>query len=380
MPPVIIIIVEFSLQVTKVKNPWLWFQFYKKPGTGWTLQDATYTVDKMDITHILDVPNINMGPGTCHYGDKCFFRHDDTGHKNSTHVTKIQQTDLSGPLPGDVVDGGDKDNKSVVSGPLDSSEEDKENTASGTVNKGVRAKKGKHHRKSPKKSKKKVDKFLVIIILNGSIDEADQSTENKTLTCGECGIVLEDVPLEDHEQLDELEKHYKEKVLKMEKHHIKFLDKDQRFKFPTSCGVCAKNFSRSYGLLKHITDKVKSKKNDWKPHEEFLESVLSGLWERDLGLTDEKECMDWLLIHLVESYEGEDTDSDASDEEDGMNALFGLMALNDDSPDSDNYGYPWGMNDYDINELACQGIMPWDPEAGAALAVLNGEDDYDYFG
>lgn len=361
------------------------------------------------------------GPGTCHYGDKCFFRHDDTGHKNSTHATKIQQTDLSGPLPGDVIDGGDKDNKSVVSGPLDSSEEDKENTAAGTINKGVRAKKGKHHRKSPKSkekylsvqinnkvkddstpiksAKQKVDKVTGDSnnsAITGYIDEADQSTENKTLTCGECGIVLEDVPLEDHEQLDELEKHYKEKVLKMEKHHIKFLDKDQRFKFPTSCGVCAKDFSRSYGLLKHITDKVKSKKNDWKPHEEFLESVLSGLWERDLGLTDEKECMDWLLIHLVESYEGEDTDSDASDEEDGMNALFGLMALSkhlhggphflhdddsdDDSPDSDNYGYPWGMNDYDINELACQGIMPWDPEAGAALAVLNGEDDYDYFG
>lgn len=95
---------------------------------------------------------------------------------------------------------------------------------------------------------------------------------------GECGVVLEDVPLEDNEQLDELEKHYKENVLKMEKHHIKFLDKDQRFKFSTSCSVCAKDFSKSYGLLRHITDKVKSKKNDWKLHEEFLESVLSGFW------------------------------------------------------------------------------------------------------
>lgn len=70
------------------------------------------------------------------------------------HVTKKQQTELSGPLPGDVVDGDDQDNRSVVYGPLDSSEEDKENTAAGTVDKGTRAKKGKHDRKSPKSKEK----------------------------------------------------------------------------------------------------------------------------------------------------------------------------------------------------------------------------------
>ncbi|CAG2209233.1 unnamed protein product [Mytilus edulis] len=388
---------------------------------------CTFIHRKRKAANVANVPRCRYyrGPGTCRYEDKCFFRHDDSGHKKSVHVTKKQQTELSGPLPGDVVDGDDQDNRSVVYGPLDSSEEDKENTAAGTVDKGTRAKKGKHDRKSPKSK----EKYLSVQINNqvkddstpiksakqkvdevtgdsnnnaitGCNDEADESTDhNKTLTCGECGVVLEDVPLEDNEQLDELEKHYKENVLKMEKHHIKFLDKDQRFKFSTSCSVCAKDFSKSYGLLRHITDKVKSKKNDWKSHEEFLESVLSGFWERDLGLTDDKECMDWLLIHLVESYEGEDTDSDDTDEEDGMNALFGLMALSkhlhggphflnddesldsdDDSPDSDNYGNPWGMDADDVNELACQGIMPWDPEAGAALAVLNGEGDYDYFG
>lgn len=70
------------------------------------------------------------------------------------HVTKKQQTELSGPLPGDVVDGDDQDNRSVVYGPLDSSEEDKENTAAGTVDKGARDKKEKHHRKSPKSKEK----------------------------------------------------------------------------------------------------------------------------------------------------------------------------------------------------------------------------------
>lgn len=34
--------------------------------------------------------------------------------------------------------------------------------------------------------------------------------------------------------------------------------------------------------------------------------------------------------------------------------------------DSDDY---FGSDEY---ELLCQGIKPWDPEAGAALAVLNG--------
>lgn len=37
----------------------------------------------------------------------------------------------------------------------------------------------------------------------------------------------------------------------------------------------------------------------------------------------------------------------------------------------------FGFSEDDVAELLAQGIKPWDPEARAALAVLNGEDYYD---
>lgn len=46
-----------------------------------------------------------------------------------------------------------------------------------------------------------------------------------------------------------------------------------------------------------------------------------------------------------------------------------------DSDDSDYACNPWGFDEDDMFELACQGIKPWDPEAGMALAVLNGYID-----
>lgn len=46
-----------------------------------------------------------------------------------------------------------------------------------------------------------------------------------------------------------------------------------------------------------------------------------------------------------------------------------------DSDDSDYACNPWGYDEDDMFELACQGIKPWDPEAGMALAVLNGYID-----
>lgn len=47
-----------------------------------------------------------------------------------------------------------------------------------------------------------------------------------------------------------------------------------------------------------------------------------------------------------------------------------------DSDDLDYMCNPWGYDEDDMFELACQGIKPWDPEAGMALAYLNGEIDF----
>ena len=51
------------------------------------------------------------------------------------------------------------------------------------------------------------------------------------------------------------------------------------------------------------------------------------------------------------------------------------MGAGDSDDDSDD-GVIFGFSEDDCYELACQGIKPWDPEAGATLAVLNGCYDY----
>ena len=59
----------------------------------------------------------------------------------------------------------------------------------------------------------------------------------------------------------------------------------------------------------------------------------------------------------------------------------------DDDDDDDDEG-ACGFTASDCHELAMQGIKPWDEEAGAALAMLNGyggngaydDEDYGYGG
>ena len=51
------------------------------------------------------------------------------------------------------------------------------------------------------------------------------------------------------------------------------------------------------------------------------------------------------------------------------------MGAEESSSDDSDIGGVFGFSEDDCFELACQGIKPWDPEAGAALAVLNGYYD-----
>jgi len=45
---------------------------------------------------------------------------------------------------------------------------------------------------------------------------------------------------------------------------------------------------------------------------------------------------------------------------------------------SDGAGYG-GFSGADVNELLCQGIKPWDDDAGAVLAALNGDFGGGYY-
>ncbi len=49
--------------------------------------------------------------------------------------------------------------------------------------------------------------------------------------------------------------------------------------------------------------------------------------------------------------------------------------LGGDDSDSDDGGM-FGFSGDDVDELLCQGIKPWDPEAGAALCALYDDDYY----
>ena len=53
-------------------------------------------------------------------------------------------------------------------------------------------------------------------------------------------------------------------------------------------------------------------------------------------------------------------------------------AVYDSDSDDDVGGGMFGFSSGDVEELLCQGIMPWEECAPRALAVLNGEDDFFY--
>ncbi|XP_062590062.1 uncharacterized protein LOC134251673 [Saccostrea cucullata] len=178
-------------------------------------------------------------------------------------------------------------------------------------------------------------------------------------------------------EYDELEQHYRDMLLSMNKEHLNFLQRDPRFHRGTCCGVCGRVFGKARHLLQHIVDKVKSE-NDEEGHNDFLHELVLAFTDRDIGLDDDKECMDMLLLHLVASYTGGSNSSSDSDNG-GLEHFLRMLALkkhSSDSGDSDYLTNPWGFDEDDMFELACQGIKPWDPEAGMALAVLNGDIDF----
>ena len=58
---------------------------------------------------------------------------------------------------------------------------------------------------------------------------------------------------------DELEKHYKENLIKLDFQHLKTFNKDKHFRnIPMLCGVCDRHFKKTKDLLQHFAAKVKN--------------------------------------------------------------------------------------------------------------------------
>ncbi|MCO5580510.1 hypothetical protein L7F22_034378 [Adiantum nelumboides] len=116
--------------------------------------------------------------------------------------------------------------------------------------------------------------------------------------------------------------------------------------------------------------------------EECLDWYLTGTCPR-LGTCRYAHPRNVSLSSLKDEVLGNRKTSGKGYDDFGFLGNSGLGRGSFDVDDNAEMGYMMGncgFTDDDVYELSLQGIKPWDPEAGAALAVLNGWDMDDGFG
>jgi len=179
--------------------------------------------------------------------------------------------------------------------------------------------------------------------------------------------------LEGSEQLAEqrLTDHVLECFLRLDRDHLKVLDaclaKTDPFR-TLSCKVCTNWTNNKSGkLIRHFCQRAQGHSKHSEDHKNQLKEFCQksiGIFkvEKDTG-GDENE-----LSKLLANMNMKESSTN-------VQAMFEALLVGDsDNSDSDgDFGY-MGFSSDDVEELLCQGIKPWDPEAGAALAVLY--DDY----
>lgn len=355
------------------------------------------------------------GPGTCRNGSQCYFRHVDlegptkklkdviTSEVDKGIASALQKLSMSS----DYAKSFGSKNKTIK----ENDESKKEPTAEGDTRKVVCKEKSAEVDCASKLENDKPGSETIASPPEDNscskkeeqdtcVDKNSKMDKSGSIKCGECGklIHMKMLPGVSNEEPDdaeddgksvsstdsdvthkynELEQHYYYKLLSMNKDHLGFLQHDPRFHKETLCNVCGRVFGKTRHLLQHITDKVKSGSDDEENHTELLHELVLAFTTRDIGLDDDKECMDTLLLQLVASYTG-DSDSSSDSNHRNLGDFFRILAMKEHLGDSDDSDYacnPWGFDEDDMFELACQGIKPWDPEAGMALAVLNGYID-----
>jgi hypothetical protein len=80
-------------------------------------------------------------------------------------------------------------------------------------------------------------------------------------------------------------------------------------------------------VIMNKSNQIKWKQGHLFSNDTFFHILFCFISERDIGVTEESECMGGLLLHLVESYEGEDTDTDEDEEIGGINKLFKYILI-----------------------------------------------------
>lgn len=195
------------------------------------------------------------------------------------------------------------------------------------------------------------------------------------LTCGQC-----DMHYEGTGAYDKLKEHYLDKLQRMDGKHTAFLSKGKFDKFSV-CTECDddRQFSNAHALLQHIVAKAKVVCKSQREHFNDLDCIAQMFVDRDAGNDTEKDFISFLCDYLT-ALGDESDDAFEGLYKDDINLIskdFDLMkpfaGKSETYCDSDDDGI-FGFSEDDVFELMCQGIKPWDPEAGAALAILNGDD------
>jgi len=199
--------------------------------------------------------------------------------------------------------------------------------------------------------------------------QAATTTVKHSILCKCGGKVLE---ASERLAVERLTNHVFESYLRMDRDHLNVLDAclaATKAPFRTlTCKVCTKwTNNKSVKLIRHYCQRAQGNSKHSEDHRnqlrEFCTSTI-GIFreEKTEGVGENANELSKLLADLS-----------MKESSSNVQTAFDTLLVGDsDGGESDSdgeYGY-CGFSADDVDELLCQGIKPWDPEAGAALSVL----------
>ncbi|XP_067686548.1 uncharacterized protein [Haliotis asinina] len=316
-------------------------RFYWTPGGCWYGERCRYSHIENTLQDTESRPYCSyFMSGNCRFGTSCFNRHGPLDYQMKTQDLSDLDTSSSNPT---------------------TSESDQSMLSNTTPSTDV--------------TEASSDFSLLDADLSRSSEECVKPRRKpKDITCGQCNVYYEG-----SDAYDNLKEHYLENLRRMDGRHTSFLAKGIFRRFAV-CTECDRHFKNAHAFLQHIVAKAKVTGSAQKEHANDLDCVAQMFVDRDAGNDTEKDFTQFMCDYLTA--EGADSTEGEVDLEDEDMKYLGreLSLMNpfdiDECEDSDdNYGV-LGFDEDEVYELLCQGIKPWDPEAGAALAVLSGYDDF----
>lgn len=191
-----------------------------------------------------------------------------------------------------------------------------------------------------------------------------------------------------------LRDHYVEKLGKVDQKHVRFFNENYELSETVYCIICERSFQQYRGLFRHMRAKMLNKKDPKSAddHKAIFEEIVQPFVDRDTGYEmTEDDIICSIMAFMTEDDDFDDygfSSDDYDEDEDGAGLLFAMglaqalrnrnngVDLHDDDDDEDDDEYGEGMLGFtgsECFELLCQGVKPWDEDAGAVMAALNGQ-------